>query len=336
MKGTALLVLLLISIECLADAPATSGELNSIAQLLRNTEKLTQNKTVRSQIKRSRKQVERVQELWGLGAVPNSLSLLLDIRRSLYRLGGSESAQFQENVHSAMKRLWPFLLKTGRFRSDTHALPGVRLVRLIVPEGTYTMSFPHDAKPGEVISGRIHAFPAASASLYLLTLMGSPVVADGSLRKWQLPESFEFIASDVWGNEVVRTEYRMAVKAEAQTVSVSDPDLQEEKQPTEPKPNIEIPHLRFEISSRAKAGGHLIVKGPFDGDFSNTTVGIGKYQAHIVAESPGRLVLGVHPQLAGDWTILISEADNWVRCRVRVQAEEVDPFETLTICTPPA
>lgn len=271
-----------------------------------------------------------------MGAVPNSLSLLLEVRAILYRNGSSESSAFQQNLRFAVKRLWPLLLKSGRFKSDAHTISGVTYIRIMVPEGVYTMSFPEDATPGETVSGRIQSTPPQAASLYLLTILGSPVVPDGHLRKWNLPESFDLILSDPWGNEIVRTNHRVAPPSAMEaTVTTNDPQLQEEKQPREARQNIEIPHLRFEISSRVKAGGLIIIKGPFDGDFQNTTVGIGKYKGHIVTESPGKLIIQTHPQMTGDWTILISEVDNWARCKVRVQNEEVDPFSTVSPCIPP-
>ena len=315
---------------------ASDLELQSIQKLILNTEKLTKNKAIRDQLKRSRKHLDRVRDLWAAGAVPNSLRLLLEVRAILYRNGSSESQTFQQNLRSAMKRLWPFLLKSERFSSDVHRISGITYVRIIVPEGAYTVSFPEDAKPGEIISGRIQASPPQTASLYLLTVLGAPAVADGSLRKWQMPESFDLILNDPWGNEIVRANHKITTVEPTDPFRTStDPQLQVEKQPREAKQNIEIPHLRFEISSRVKAGGQLIVKGPFDGDFSNTTIAIGKYQGHILTESPGRVVLLIHPQMTGDWTILVREEDHWAQCRVRVQNEEIDPYSTLSVCTPP-
>jgi hypothetical protein len=336
MKTHCIVLLILFCFTPIAFAQSSSeAELKSIQKLISNTEKLTKNKGIRDQLKRSRRHLDRVRELWQAGAVPNSLGLLLEVRSILYRNGASESPSFQQNLRFAMKRLWPFLLKSNRFRSDVHKVSGVTYVRILVPEGSFTMSFPEDTKPGEVVSGRIQTSPSQTASLYLLTVLGAPVVADGSLHKWQLPESVDLILNDQWGNEIVRANHRIAALPTDPNVSSTDPQLQVEKQPREAKQNIEIPHLRFEISSRVKAGGYLIVKGPFDGDFSNTTVAIGKYQGHIVTESPGRVVLLIHPQMTGDWTILIHEDEHWARCRVRVQKEEVDPYSTLSVCTPP-
>jgi hypothetical protein len=337
MKTLCIVLLILLAFTpFVLSQSASEAELKSIQNLISNTEKLTKNKSTRNQLKRSRKHLDRVRELWQLGAVPNSLGLLLEVRSILYRNGSLETQPFQQNLRFAMKRLWPFLLKSNRFRSDVHRISGITYVRILVPEGAFTMSYPEDTKPGEVVSGRIQASPPQTASLYLLTVLGAPVVADGSLHRWQLPESFDLILNDQWGNEIVRTNHKIVREQAADPfASSTDPQLQVEKQPKEAKQNIEIPHLRFEISSRVKAGGYLIVKGPFDGDFSNTTVAIGKYQGHIVTESPGRVVLLIHPQMAGDWTILINEAEHWARCRVRVQNEEVDPYSTISVCTPP-
>jgi hypothetical protein len=306
----------------------------AIQKMILHAEKQIKNKAILKELKHSRKQMERVRELWASGLIPNSVGLLLDVRRNLYKYGSYETQEFQQNVRMIMKTLWPILLKTGRFRSDVHKLPGVTLVRIIAPEGTFTVCYPDHAAPGETISGRVYAAPEVSASYYLLSLMEKPVVPDGSLQKWAMPEAFDFVLSDHWGNEIVRVHH--TIHQEPLKVStLSDPELQEEKQPREAKPNIEIPHLRFEISSKVKGGGHLIVRGPFDGDFNTTSIGIGKYQGYIVAEAPGILVISVHPRMTGEWTILIHENDNWVRCRTNVQTEEVDPFATLATCSPP-
>ncbi|MCI0416808.1 hypothetical protein L0222_28910 [bacterium] len=338
MKRFVVLLCFLFSCSSLSYAQDTSVlELKSIERLIASTEKLTRNKSIKAPLKKVRKQMNQVRDLWQAGAVTNSLGLLLQIRSTLYKYGASESQTFQQNLRSAMKRLWPFLLKSGRFRSDTHTSQGITLVRLIVPEGTFVMSFPASAKPGETVSGRIQATPASSASLYLLTAVGSPVVPDGALQKWNLPQQFELILNDPWGNEIVRAKHQIQVPANVlvETGDGVSSELQREKQPREAQPNIEIPYLRFQISSRAKAGGPIVVEGPFDGDFSTTRVGLGQYQGYVLAESPGRLILATHSKMTGDWTILIIENDIWVRCRVKLQTEEVDPFATLATCTPP-
>jgi hypothetical protein len=311
-------------------------ELKAIEKLISRTEKLTENKTIKAPLTRVRKQLIRVQELWQAGAIPNSLGLLLEIRRTLYQYGASESQTFQQNLHSAMKRLWPFLLKSGRFRTDTHTSQGITVVRLIVPEGTITMSFPAAGKPGEVVSGRIQVAPPSMASQYLLTAMGSPTVPDGNLRKWTLPQQLDLILSDPWGNEVVhaRHEVRGSTNVLGGSGDGAKSELPEEMQPRDVQPNIEIQHLRFQISSTAKAGGAIVVEGPFDGDYSTTRVGIGKYHGYILGESPGRLILATHQKMTGDWTILVMENDLWSRCRVKLQAEDVDPFATVAECVP--
>ncbi len=337
MKCYAILLCFLFGLTTFSYSQSTDDlELKSIEKLVASTEKLTLNKSVKATLKRVRKQLNRVGELWQVGAVPNSLGILMEIRGTLYRYGTSESLAFQQNVRSAMKRLWPFLLKSGRFRSDTHKSQGMTLVRLIVPEGTITMSFPSVAKPGETVSGRIHATPESFASLYLLTVLGSPVVPDGKLRKWNLPQQFELVLNDQWGNEIVRAVHQVKIPANVLDGAGNggDSELEHVKQPREAQPNIEIPHLWFQISSRAKAGEPIFVEGPFDGDFSTTRVGIGQYQGHVIGESPGRLILATHPKMIGDWTILLIENEHWVRCRVKLQSEEVDSSATLATCVP--
>jgi hypothetical protein len=142
--------------------------------------------------------------------------------------------------------------------------------------------------------------------------------------------------NDPWGNEVVRArhELRGSTNVLDGTEDGAKSELPEEKQPRDIQPNIEIQHLRFQISSTAKAGGPIVVEGPFDGDFSTTRVGIGQYQGYILGESPGRLILATHPKMNGDWTVLVMENDLWSRCRVKLQPEEVDPFSTVTECLP--
>ena len=334
MKRYVILLCLLFCFSAISHSQ-NAEELKSIEKLISSTEKLTKNKSITAPLKRVRKQLIRVRELWQAGAIPNSLGLLLEIRRTLYQCGGSESQIFQQNLHSAMKRLWPFLLKSGRFRTDTHTSQGITVERLIVPEGTITMSFPAAGKPGDLVSGRIQATPPSLASLYLLTVMGSPTVPDGNLQKWTLPQQFDLTLNDPWGNEIVRSRHELKVSNVLDgTGDGAKSGLPEEKQPRDVQPNIEIQHLRFKISSTAKAGGPIVVEGPFDGDFSTTRVGIGQYQGYILGESPGRLILATHQKMTGDWTILVMENDLWSRCRVKLQAEEIDPFSTVTECLP--
>jgi len=330
-----LLILTLPTFLFATDTPA-AAEFKSIEELLKYTTKMTEDDTKRSTLKFVRKEVARVRELWDLGYVQNSLPLLLNIRKILYRYGTAESLAFQQNLKSIMRRLWPFILQSGRFRSEVQTYQGITSVSLIVPEGRFVFSVPADARPGETVSGSIQSFPPDLASAYLLTIAGAPVVADKLLRKWTLPQTFDVMLSDIWANELIQVQQSVVSEA---TNSVEGSPIQGqlplEKEPREPRPNIEIPHLRFQISSRVKAGDHLIVEGPFDGDFSTTTVGIGQYQAEILGESPRRLVLAVHPGMTGPWTIFIGENENRVRCRVNIQSESIDPFATLATCTPP-
>jgi hypothetical protein len=333
MKLKAILMILVIGFApfALSQESSTSDdlELRSIRNLIVYTEKLALDKTARAQLKYAGRELDRVRELWQIGKIPNSLTLLLNIRNVFYKYGSS--GPLQTNLQSAMKRLWPFLLKSGRFRSDGRTFHGITFVRLLVPEGSLTMSFPTDAKPGEVVSGRIQASSPSLASLYLMSFMGAPVVADGSLQKWNLPEAFELHLTDQWGNELIRTQQKLYSDVDLETDNMQN-GLPREKQPREPRQNIEIPNLRFQISARSKAGDYLVVKGPFDGDFSTTNVGIGQYQGYIVTESPRHLIVALHPQMTGNWTVYIRENDNNIRCRVTVQSEDVDPFSTLTTC----
>jgi hypothetical protein len=339
MKRTIVLFLIFLAIPPFlfsADLTAAGQEFKSIQEVLKDTTNLMKDDTKKETLKYVRKQLVRVHELWDQGYVPNSLTLLMNVRSILYRSASGESDMVQQNLKSVMRRLWPFLLKSGRFRSDIQTFQGVVLVSLIVPEGRFLFSIPEDARPQETVSGGVQAFPENLASLYLLTIAGTPIVPDRALRRWNLPQSFDLILTDMWGNEVIHINQRLSSEpsnnVEASSVKSSLPS---EKQPREVHQNIEIPYLRFQISARVKAGEHLIVEGPFDGDFSTTLAGIGKFQAQIVAESPRRLVLWIHPRMTGPWTILIKENENRVRCKVEVQSEAVDPFATLSTCTPP-
>jgi hypothetical protein len=317
------------------DTPAAQ-EFKSIQEVLKDTAKLTNEDTKKETLKYVRKELDRVRQLWDEGYVPNTLSILMNVRSILYRSATGETAPVQQNLKSVMRRLWPFLLKSGRFRFDVQNYQGVVSVNLIVPEGRFLFSIPTDARPDETVSGGIQSFPESIASLYLLTIAGTPVVPDQALRRWNLPKSFDLILTDMWGNELVHVKQALLDDSSNNVdAPVARSPLPLEKQPREIRPNIEIPHLRFQISSRAKAGEHLIVEGPFDGDFSTTLAGIGKFKAQIIAESPRRLVLWIHPRMLGSWTILIAENENRVRCRVEIQTEAVDPFATLTTCTPP-
>jgi hypothetical protein len=339
MKRTTVLLLIFLAIPAFLfsaeDTPAAQ-EFKSIQEVLKDTARLTNNDAKRETFKYLRKELDRARQLWDQGYVPNTLSVLMNVRSILYRSSTGESAPVQQNLKSVMRRLWPFLLKSGRFRSDVQTYEGVVSVSLIVPEGRFLFTIPTDARPEETVSGGIQSFPESIASLYLLTIAGTPVVPDQALRRWNLPQSFDLILTDMWGNELVHVKQSLL---DDPTNQVETPDIRSplpsEKQPREIRPNIEIPHLRFQISSRAKAGEHLIVEGPFDGDFRTTLAGIGKFQAQIIAESPRRLVLWIHPRMLGPWTILIAENENRVRCRVEIQTEAVDPFATLTTCTPP-
>jgi hypothetical protein len=313
----------------------SSQEFKSIEDLLKYTARMAKDDTHKSTINYVRKQVARSRELYDRGYAPNALPILLNIRTILYRYANVETPAFQQNLKSVMRRLWPFILQSGRFRSETNSHQGIVSISLIVPEGRMTFGYPDDARPGETVSGRIDSVPKNLGSEYLLTVAGSPVVPDNSLQKWKLPSNFDLVVSDIWSNELIHVKHSLTTDPSNELQRALPNGLQAEKQPREPQQDIQIPYLRFRISARAQAGEHLIVEGPFDGDFSTTIAGIGKYQAEILGESPRRLVLGIHPRLVGPWTIYIAENQNHVRCRVSIETQDVDPFATLSTCTPP-
>src|SRR6478672_9349502 len=100
-----------------ADTPAAQ-EFKSIQEVLTDTAKLTTDDTKKETLKYVRKELDRVRELWDQGYVPNTLPILMNVRSNLYRSVSGETPSVQQNLKSVMRRLWPFLLKSGRFKSD--------------------------------------------------------------------------------------------------------------------------------------------------------------------------------------------------------------------------
>ncbi len=101
MKLQVILLVFMIGFTPLVVArQGADSELESIQKFISSTEKLTKNKEIRRQLKRTRGQLDRVRELWVAGAIPDSLGLLFEVRRILYRYGSSESQEFQQNMRT--------------------------------------------------------------------------------------------------------------------------------------------------------------------------------------------------------------------------------------------
>ena len=73
-----------------ADTP-TAQEFKSIQEVLKETAKLTNNDTKKETLKYVRKELDRVRQLWDQGYVPNTLSILMNLRSILYRSASGET-----------------------------------------------------------------------------------------------------------------------------------------------------------------------------------------------------------------------------------------------------
>ncbi len=338
MKMLIMMVMILMPVLCGAEDQAADAELKAIQKSISSVEKLATQKSIKAELKNARKQLDIVREAYRSNLIPNTLSTLQGIRTILYRCGRSETPEFQQNIRFLLARLWPFLIKTGYFRTEVKEIDGIVSIIWFVPEGTLSIHFPGDTRPGEKVSGSAWASPAELTALYTLTVDEEPALLSTFMREWVFPQRFSFVLRDSFGFEVIRLQQSLRETENKTPEALSGtpaPGLESVPPPREPQVNIEIPHLLYQVSSVTGAGGHMVLSGPFDGNHTTTIAILGDHQARVLVESPRRAVLEVPGGLTGEFILKMRENGARFKCKVQVRDGTIDPIATLAPCQSP-
>jgi hypothetical protein len=136
-------------------------------------------------------------------------------------------------------------------------------------------------------------------------IASSPAAAEILLKT---PEDFEVLKS-----KIAVTKQNIETQTQSQPVQTTSELEIDAQPPAEPVIDIDIPHLLFQLSSVNQAGRLLEVRGPFDGNASNTDIRVNGSPMPIVAESK-RKAIAMNPNLVGRMELRVAEDDKRVHC----------------------
>lgn len=301
-------------------------DLKSTDRLLQQVEKQSKDRIFKAQIKTAKRELQAVRDGVHKGLVTNVVPSLLRLQK---RLRGYPQ---QDKLKNALNYLSKIVATQGLFTVTGHKEFGLQIFQLSAPEGIFYLQIPDDVIQGETYTFSVRTFAAGPSDLerienekqmaaYKLSLASMPIQALGTAKQVQVvsapaaaeiilktPEDFEVLKSKI---AVTKQNPKAEVPSEPAPASS---ELEIDTQPPhEPVLDIDIPNLFFQLSSVNQAGRLLEVRGPFDGNASNTDIRVNGSPALIVAESL-RKVIALNPNLLGAMELRVVENDKKVRC----------------------
>ncbi len=293
---------------------------------LQQIEKQSKDKVFKEQIRIAKQELDMLRNGVHKGLTINVVQPLLKLQKRLR--GYPQQEKLQPTINSLSK----IIAGQGAFTVTSHKEFGLQIVELIAPEGIYYFQIPDDVSEGEPYTFSVRTFAAGPSDVerrenekqlaaYKLLMASMPVQTGPSSKQLQIasaPASVEVILKTPEDFEVLKSKIAVT-KQNPQTETQSQPvqtasELEVDTQPpAEPVIDIDIPHLLFQLSSVNQAGRLLEVRGPFDGNASNTDIRVNGNPMAIIAESP-RKAIATNPNLVGRMELRIAEADKKVHC----------------------
>lgn len=301
-------------------------DLKATDRLLQQIEKQTKDKVFKEQIRIAKQELETVRNGVHKGLTTNVVLPLLKLQKRLRRYPQ------QDKLQSSINSLSKIIASQGVFTVAAHREFGVQIFELSAPEGVFYFQIPDDVGEGEPYSFSVRIFAAGQSDLeraengkqlaaYKLILASMPVQAGSSPKQMQVvsasaateivlrtPEDFEVLKSNI-----AATKQNVQTQTQSQPVQTSSELEVDTQPPAEPVIDIDIPHLLFQVASVNQAGRLLEVRGPFDGNASNTDVRVNGTPMPIIAESP-RKVIAMNANLLGSMEVRVAENDRKVHC----------------------
>ncbi len=303
-------------------------DLRTTDRLLQQIEKQSKDKIFKEQIRIARQEFERLLDGVHIGITTNLVQPLLKMQK---RLRGYPQ---QEKLRPAINLLSKIISGqgAGAFTVKSHKEFGLQIIELIVPEGVYYFQIPDDIGEGEPYTFSVRTFAAGPSDLqraenekqlaaYKLLLASMPIQAGNSSKQLQIgsapavaeillktPEDFEVLKT-----KIVVTEQNIETQTQSQPVKTTSELEVDTQPPAEPVIDIDIPHLLFQLSTVNQAGRLFEVRGPFDGNASNTDIRVNGNPMAIIAES-ARKAIAVNPNLVGRMELRVAEDDKKVYC----------------------
>ncbi len=309
-----------------AQETALETDLRTADRQLQEIEKLSKDKVFKEQIRIAKKELEMLRDGVHIGITTNVVQPLLKLQKRLR--GYPQQDKLQPTINSFSK----IIAGQGVYTVTSHKEFGLQIVELITPEGIYYFQIPDDVIEEEPYTFSLRTFAAGRSDLertendkqlaaYKLLMASMPVQAGPSSRQLQVnsapatveillktPEDFEVLKS-----KIAVTKQNQQTETQSQPVQTTSELEVDTQPPAEPVIDIDIPHLLFQLSSVNQAGRLLEVRGPFDGNASNTDIRVNGSPMPIVAESP-RKVIAMNPNLVGQMELRVAEAEKKVHC----------------------
>jgi hypothetical protein len=309
-----------------AQETALETDLKSVDSLLQQIEKQSKDKVFKEQIRIAKKELEMLRDSVHIGLTTNAVQPLLKLQKRLR--GYPQQEILQRTINSLSK----IVAGQGAYSVTSHKEFGLQIVELIAPEGIYYFQIPDDVSEGEPYTFSLRTFAAGRSDLertesekqlaaYKLLMAALPVQAGPSSKQLQVdsaPDAVEILLKtpedfEVLKSKIVVTKQNLQTETQSQPVQTTSELEVDTQPPAEPVIDIDIPHLLFQLSSVNQAGRLLEVRGPFDGNASNTDIRVNGNPMAIIAESP-RKAIATNPNLVGRMELRVAEADKKVHC----------------------
>lgn len=300
--------------------------LKAADRLLQQIEKQSKDKVFKEQIRIAKQELETLLNGVHKGLTTNVLPPLLKLQKRLR--GYPQQLPLQSTINSLSK----IIVSENAFKVTGHKEFGVQIVELSAPEGIFYFQIPDDVAEGEPYSYSLRTFAAGQSDLdraenekqlaaYKLLLASNLIQAGPSSKQLQVAsasatpdivlktqEDFEVLKS-----KIALTKQLPQTETQSQPVQTASELEVDSQPPVEPVVDIDIPHLLFQLASVNQAGRLLEVRGPFDGNASNTDVRVNGTPMPIIAESL-RKVIAMNPNLLGSMEVRVAENDKKVHC----------------------
>lgn len=188
---------------------------------------------------------------------------------------------------------------------------GLRRVKFSTPRGEVRVSVPNDIRPGDTLSGTVVADPSGKSDKqrrkngdrlkgYVVETEKQRAPVGTQALKWTVPAGASGAAYFILRNKKGR-----------QLARASLPALSPDAIPAAARPE------QFRFPRIGQAGRPITMEGPFDGDFSSSSVKVAGTGAALLAESPRSLVVVSPPDTAGPSEIELIEGSTRIQSPYR-------------------
>lgn len=342
------LAVLLNAIDVPAAESPVEQEWKAFEKSLKSLEKKSQQKEIDQELKLARKSMEQARKaakIAGPHAAVFHLKTAQGFLRNINIRSLTEAEDVQRSSREALQKINEILQSLHVYRSSIISRNGLQTVLLEFPEGFVQMNWPESAVTGEAVSGtvRLRVRNSESPSIletiqkdYKLEIQGQSTAWSETYALWKLeqaPASVTVRVTDYFGNTLAEETVASSPAAEAlkepgnpEAQPTVATELTQEAQPLEPVPNVQIPHMLFQLSPVAQTGEALQVSGDFDGNISTTLVRLDRRPVFLLAESTRGTILSVPDEISAPAELYIREMDLRTRCRLFPIQVNVSPI----------